>query len=165
VLPFTRRVAVLANANDPFHKLFVEHIQAGAGPMNIEIKPVMVRVADELDADFADLTAWRSEAVIVQPSIAQQRIADLALQYRVPAASPNTAFVGLGGLVSYSADADALHRRCVDFVDKILKGRKPADLPVEEPTKFWMAINLTTAKALRLTVPEKLLAVADEVIE
>jgi len=166
VLPSARRVAVLANANDPFHVPFLEHIQAGAGPLNIEIKPVMVRTAAELDTDFTDITAWRAEAVIVEASIPQQqRVAALALQSRIPAFALTPELTQLGGLLSYSADMEALYRRCAAFVDKILRGSKPADLPVEQPIKFWVAVNLRTAKVLGIAVPRTILERADEVIE
>ena len=164
LLPSVQRVAILANASDPFHEPFLEHIKSAAGEMKIEINPIMVHSADELNADFTDIVKWRAEAVLVQPSITQRGIADLALQYRIPAIGV-PALVELGGLASYTADPEALYRRCADFVDKILKGAKPADLPIELPTKFLLAINLQTAKALGIKVPQTILARADQVIE
>ena len=164
LLPSVQRVAILANASDPFHEPFLEHIKSAAGEMKIEINPIMVHSADELNADFTDIVKWRAEAVLVQPSITQRGIADLALQYRIPAIGV-PALVELGGLASYTADPEALYRRCADFVDKILKGARPADLPIELPTKFLLAINLQTAKALGIKVPQTILARADQVIE
>jgi putative tryptophan/tyrosine transport system substrate-binding protein len=164
LLPSVQRVAILANANDPFREPFLEHIKSAAGEMKIEINPTMVHSADELNADFTDIVKWRAEAVLVQPSITQRGIADLALQYRIPAIG-TPALVELGGLASYTADPEALYRRCADFVDKILKGARPADLPIELPTKFLLAINLQTAKALGIKVPQTILARADQVIE
>ena len=164
LLPSVQRVAILANASDPFHEPFLEHIKSAAGEMKIEIDPIMVHSADELNADFTDIVTWRAEAVLVQPSITQRGIADLALQYRIPAIGV-PALVELGGLASYTADPEALYRRCADFVDKILKGARPADLPIELPTKFLLAINLQTAKALGIKVPQTILARADQVIE
>ncbi len=164
LLPSVQRVAILANASDPFHEPFLEHIKSAAGEMKIEIDPIMVHSADELNADFTDIVKWRAEAVLVQPSITQRGIADLALQYRIPAIGV-PALVELGGLASYTADPEALYRRCADFVDKILKGARPADLPIELPTKFLLAINLQTAKALGIKVPQTILARADQVIE
>ena len=164
LLPSVQRVAILANASDPFHEPFLEHIKSAAGEMKIEIDPIMVHSADELNADFTDIVKWRAEAVLVQPSITQKGIADLALQYRIPAIGAQ-ALVELGGLASYTADPEALYRRCADFVDKILKGARPADLPIELPTKFLLAINLQTAKALGIKVPQTILARADQVIE
>jgi putative ABC transport system substrate-binding protein len=105
------------------------------------------------------------DAIIVQPSLPTKRVAELALKYRIPAASFARGFVDVGGLMSYwVAEAEA-YRRAAVFVDKILKGAKPADLPVEQPTKFELVINLKTAKAIGLTIPEAFLARADEVIE
>jgi len=165
ILPSVRRIAVLANASDPFHEPFLEYLHTGASQINIEIKPVMVHSADELDVDFADIATWRAEAVIVQPSLSQRHIADLALQYHIPAVAPAPVLIELGGLVYYSADYKALYLRCAVFVDKILRGSKPADLPVELPTKFLLAVNLKTAKALGIHIPQMILARADQVIE
>jgi len=165
VFPSARRVAVLANAPDPFSKPLVEHIQAAAKTLNVEINPMMVPSADQLDAHFEDIAKWKADAVIVQPSLPHRRVAELAIKHRLPAFAPSAAFPAAGGLMSYSNNIDVGYRQCAIFVDKILKGAKPADIPVEQPTKFDLAINLTTAKALGLTVPPSLLARADEVIE
>jgi putative ABC transport system substrate-binding protein len=164
-LPSARRVAILANANDPFHVLFLDHTQAAAKSLKIETKVVMVRSAGELESDFADIGAWRAAAILVQPSLPQQPIADLALRFRLPAAAPTSTFTKVGGLLAYSADLNALYRRCADFIDKVLKGANPADLPVERPTKFWLAVNSETAKRLGVVVPPTIMSRADEVIE
>jgi putative tryptophan/tyrosine transport system substrate-binding protein len=164
-LPSARRVAILANANDPFHVLFLKHTQAAASSLRMEIKLVMVRSADEFESDFAEIATWPPDAVLAQPSLPQQRIADLALKFRLPAAAPTSTFTKVGGLLSYSADLNALYRHCADFVDKVLKGSKPADLPVELPTKFWLAVNNKTAKRLGVTFPPTIMSRADEVIE
>ena len=164
-LPSARRVAILANANDPFHVLFLKHTQASAGSLKMDIKVVMVRSADELESDFEGIAKWPADAVLAQPSLPQQRIADLALKFRLPAAAPTSTFTRVGGLLAYSADLNALYRRCADFVDKVLKGSRPADLPVELPTKFWLAVNNKTAKRLGVAVPSTIMSRADEVIE
>lgn len=164
-LPSVRRVAILANANDPFHVLFLKHIQAAASSLRMEIKVMMVRSADELDRDFEEIAAWPADAVLAQPSLPQQRIADLALKFRLPAAAPTSTFTKVGGLLAYSADFNALYHRCADFVDKVLKGSAPANLPVELPTKFWLAVNNKTAKRLGVTIPSTIMSRADEVIE
>lgn len=164
-LPSVRRVAILANANDPFHVLFLKHIQAAAGSLRMEIKVMMVRSAGELDRDFEEIAAWPADAVLTQPSLPQQRIADLALKFRLPAAAPTSTFTKMGGLLAYSADFNALYHRCADFVDKVLKGNAPANLPVELPTKFWLAVNNKTAKRLGVTIPSTIMSRADEVIE
>jgi putative tryptophan/tyrosine transport system substrate-binding protein len=164
IFPAIQRVAVLANASDPFHEPFLEQIGVAADALKVAIEPVMVHSADELDGVFADITKWRAEAVLVQPSITQKRIADLALEHHMLAIGA-PAFVELGALASYTADPEALYRRCADFVDKILKGAKPTDLPIELPTKFWLAVNLRTARTLGIKMPQTILARADQVIE
>ena len=101
----------------------------------------------------------------MQPSLPSKRIAELALKQQLPSFAPNAGFTAVGGLMSYSSDLDAAYRDVVVLMDKILKGRNPADLPVQLPTKFRLNVNLKTAKALGLALPPTLLARADEVIE
>jgi putative ABC transport system substrate-binding protein len=119
----------------------------------------------ELDAAFATIKKDATDAVIVQPSLPRMRVADLALKHRVPAIAPTGAFAAVGGLAGYSASQSEMARRTAAIIDKILKGSKPADLPVEQPTKFELVINLKTAKAIGVNVPSTLLNRADEVIE
>jgi putative tryptophan/tyrosine transport system substrate-binding protein len=153
MLPSARRVAVLANAPDPFSKPFVENIQLGGKATGITIDAMMLNGPQEVEAAFAALARDRPDAVIVQPTLGLERPAELALKERLPAASIFTEFVDEGGLMSYAAaEADA-YGSAAGYVDKILKGAKPADLPVQQPTKFELAINLKTAKALGLTIP------------
>jgi putative ABC transport system substrate-binding protein len=165
ILPSLRRVAVLANATDPFTKSFLEQLRLGGQALHLEISVVMIKTADELDPAVAAMKKNAMDAVVVQPSLPRSRAADLALKYRVPAIAPTRAFAVLGGLVGYSGSPAEMARRTVAIVDKILKGSKPADLPVEQPTTFELAINLKTAKALGIAVPPALLSRADEVIE
>jgi putative tryptophan/tyrosine transport system substrate-binding protein len=165
ILPVTRRVAVFVNAASRFGAVLLEHVQVAAQQRNIEIKSFPVREPAELEADFASFADWRPDALLIHPALPQKLIADLALQRRLPAVSPNSAFCEAGGLASYSADLEALSRQCATLVDKILKGRKPSDLPAELPTRFRLIVNLKTAKAIGLAVPPSLLARADEVIE
>ncbi len=107
----------------------------------------------------------QADAVVIQGSLSTQRIADLALAHRLPAASTTRAFVDVGGLMSYGADGPALFRHSAKFVQRILQGRQPNDLPIEQPTKFELAINLKTAKAMGLAIPEALLFRADALLE
>jgi putative ABC transport system substrate-binding protein len=165
VLPSIGRVGVLANALDPFHKPFLSHIFESAKSLGIEIKTIEVRQTNALADAFAELTKLKVEAVITQPSLPQKRIAELALQNRLPCLAPTSSFPSEGGLMSYSADFNSLFREAASFIDKVLKGRKPADLPVQLPTKFQLVVNLKTAKALGLTLPPSLLTRADTIIE
>jgi putative ABC transport system substrate-binding protein len=165
VIPAVQRVAVLANAADPFSKPFVHQLELAGQTLHLQIQIIMIRGADDLDPAFAAMTKNAAEAVIVQPSLPRVRVADLALRNRIPAFSPSGGFVAEGGLAAYAASrSEMLHSTAV-YVDKILKGSKPTDLPVEQPTQFELVINLKTAKALGLTIPPSLLVRADEVIE
>jgi putative ABC transport system substrate-binding protein len=165
ILPSVRRIAVLADAPDPFAKQFLEQIRRAGEATRTRIDPIMVNSAEELEAAFPAMRKDPPDALIVQANIASKRAAELALRYRMPAACTRREFVDQGGLMTYAVDDALAFRRAAVFVDKILKGAKPADLPVEQPTKFELVINLKTAKALGLTVPPSLLARADEVIE
>jgi putative ABC transport system substrate-binding protein len=161
MLPSARRIAALANAPDPFSKLFLEQISLRGAASGTTIDTVMIQSADELEAAFVAMEKKRPDAVIIQPSLPTKRVTELALKSRIPAVSFVRGIVEAGGLMTYGiAEAD-VYRRAAVFVDKILKGAKPADLPVEQPTKFELVINLKTAKALGLTIPQILLLRAD----
>jgi putative ABC transport system substrate-binding protein len=165
MLPSTRRVAVLANAADPFSKPFVEQIELGGRTLGIAIQTIMVRGAEEFVAAFAAMDKERADAVIVQGSLPRKPAIDLALKHRLPPIAANALFAREGGLMSYAANQNDLYRRAAFYIDRILKGAKPADLPVEQPTRYELVINLKTAKALGLEISPTLLARADEVIE
>jgi putative tryptophan/tyrosine transport system substrate-binding protein len=165
MVPSAHRVAVLANAPDPFSKPFIEQIRLTAAASGTTIDPIMIRSAEELEAAFPVMARERPAAVVVQPSLPIKRVAELALRHRIPTVSIVRGMVDEGGLMSYGIDEAAAYRRAAVFVDKILKGAKPADLPVEQPTKFELVINLKTAKALGLTIPPSVLGRADQVIE
>jgi putative ABC transport system substrate-binding protein len=156
---------MLANGADPFHVPLLKSVQDAGKSLGIEIVPVLMQRPDELNGAFAEIVKARVEAVVVQPSLPLKLVADLALQQRLPAFSTNAGFPALGGLMSYSADQPALYRSSATFVDKILKGRKPADLPVELASKFLLVVNLKTARALGVALPGTMLTRADEVIE
>jgi putative ABC transport system substrate-binding protein len=164
-IPSARRVAVLALEPDPFHKPFVENIVTSGKTLGIDVKPLLVKGPQDFDGVFAAMVKDQVEAIVMQPSLPHQRMAEMALSRRLPAVAPNPNFPADGGLMSYSADQPSQFREAATFVDKILKGRKPVDLPVQGPTKFLLVVNLKTANALGLTLPPTLLARADQVIE
>jgi putative tryptophan/tyrosine transport system substrate-binding protein len=164
-LPSARRVAVLANEADPLAKPFLEQIDQGARTLGLEVDTTMVRPETPLDAVFDKISSRKAEALIVQGSLQQKELFDLAIKHRLPSFSSNRQVANTGGLMTYAANSAEVQRGAAGYVDKILKGATPADLPVEQPTKFELVINANTAKALGLTVPPSLLARADEVIE
>ena len=163
-LPAVRRLGAIGNAIDPFQKPFLESVAAAASKLRFQLKTILTR-AEVLDAAFAELVKDRIEAVLVQPSLPREFAGATALKYHLPLVSPNAEFAAAGGLMAYSADPASVYREAATFVDQILKGRKPADLPVQLATKFVLVINLKTAKKLGLDIPPTLLARADEVIE
>jgi putative ABC transport system substrate-binding protein len=165
ILPNARRIAVLANAADPFHKPFLAQIAAAGQAASIEIKVLLVRGADDYPGAFSEIEKARTDALIVQPSLPNERAAEMAIKYRLPSCAPHPNYPDVGGLMSYSADQPVMFRESASYVDKILKGRKPADLPVALPTKFLLVVNLKTASALGITLPPTLLTRADRVIE
>jgi putative ABC transport system substrate-binding protein len=165
LLPALRRVAVLANAADPFTPSFLRHLEAGGKPSGVEIRPLLVRGAEEFGTAFGEFERWRAEAVIVQPSLPRGPALELVRKHRLLSVSPIRAFAAEGGLMSFAANFTLLYADTATYVDKILKGSKPGDLPVQQPTRFELVINLKSAKALGLAVPAGLLARADEVIE
>jgi putative tryptophan/tyrosine transport system substrate-binding protein len=166
MIPSVRRAAVLLNAEDPFSKLIQEQVQLAGKTTGIEIAPIVkVRGPDEIDAAFANMKKEGAGAVVVQASLSTKNVAELALKHGLPAANQNRSFAEVGGLMSYGADGPDVFRRSALFVTKILHGGNPANMAVEQPTKFELVINLKTAKALGVTVPSNLLARADEVIE
>jgi putative tryptophan/tyrosine transport system substrate-binding protein len=162
-----RRVAVLTNGADPlFAKLALDQAELAGGIAGIKIQPITIRGPDEeLDAAFAAMARDQADAVVIQGSLSTKRLADLALEHRLPAASSTRAFVDAGGLLSYGADGPAMFRLGSKFVHRILQGRQPTDLPIEQPTQFELAINLKTAKAMGLMIPETFLLRANALLE
>lgn len=165
IVPAAKRVAVLLNAPDPFSKVFLEGNQLAAKASGTAVEAVMTNNLDELEAAFSGMENKRPDAVVVQPSLPTKRVAELALRYRMPTDCVRRDFVYDGGLIAYFADEADIYRRAASDVDRILKGAKPSELPVEQPSRFGLLINLKTAKVLGLTVPRSMLALADEVIE
>jgi putative tryptophan/tyrosine transport system substrate-binding protein len=165
MLPSARRVAALINVPDPFSKPFLEKIQRGGEATGTTIDPIRISSREEFEAAFAEMDDKRPDAIIVQPSLPGKRATELALKHRVPAVSVPRWFAEEGGLMSYSPRFPELFYQAAVYVDKILRGAKPADLPVVQPTKFELVINIQTAKLLGLTIPESFLLRADAVIE
>jgi putative ABC transport system substrate-binding protein len=164
LFPSVRRVAVLANEIDPFALPFIAQISQSARSIGMEIEPILVRPDASQEPAFTAMTAKRVDAFIIELGTIRSETAELAIKHRLLSSGPR-AWPSAGGLIGYSGSPAEIHRLAADYVDKILKGRKPADLPVTLPTKFDLVINLKTAKALGLTVPDTVLARADEVIE
>jgi ABC-type uncharacterized transport system substrate-binding protein len=165
MVPSFQRLGLFLNASDPFRKPFLEHNQVGVGRLGLELLPTFVNGPGDLDSAFQAATNAKVDALMIQPSLAVARAAELAVIHHLPAASLTGLFARAGGLLSYSANYTELWREMAVYVAKILDGAKPANLPVAQPTKFELVINLKTAEALGLTVPPSLLASADEVIE
>jgi putative ABC transport system substrate-binding protein len=166
IIPSIRRIAALGNASDPFSKPFLEQIHLAGKLTGIEIAPViLVNGPKDIDAAFEAMEKDGTKAVILQGTLASKTSAELALRHSLPAATVPRSFAQFGGLLSYGLDGPDSFRRGATYVIKILQGGKPAEIPVEQPTKFELVINLKTAKALGLTIPESFLLRADEVIE
>jgi putative ABC transport system substrate-binding protein len=169
LLPRLSRVGVLINVTNPLHVPQWRETQTAAAKAGIGLVPFEIQKAEQLEAAFAAFTGERVDAVLVPPDITfttnHLRILELAASARLPAIYFNPLQARTGGLMSYGPDLVEGYRRAASYVDKILKGAKPADLPIEQPTKFALVINLKTAKALGLEIPPQLLARADEVIE
>ena len=169
LMPELRRVAVLSNSTGPNHALMVSNAKTAAGSLGVELLFLEARGPDEFDGAFTAMGKERVGALFVfgdvMFSVHRARLADLAVQNHLPTMYTNRPHVEAGGLMCYGPSFPDLWRRAASYVDKILRGAKPADLPVEQPTKFELVINMMTAKALGLTVPQSLLQRADEVIE
>ena len=169
LLPTLSRVAVLWDPTNPYSALALDRTQQTAQHMGVQVHPVRVHEANDFESAFAALTRERPDALIVHGYIVlvqhRTRIVDFVAQHRLPTMYSLREFVEAGGLTSYGVHLPELYRRAAAYVDKILKGTKPADIPVEQPTKFELIINLKTAQALGLTMPPTLLALVDEVIQ
>lgn len=165
VVPSVRRVAILANEPDPFHKILVAHVRTAAGQLKIETKVILARAGEDFDQHIKSAASWGADAILVQPSLPLGEIANAAVRNKLPAFCPNSSFTQAGGLMSYSPDLTSVHKQAATIVDKVLKGRKPADLPVEISTKFILVVNAKAANAIDLKLSPMLLSRADEVID
>ena len=168
-VPKLSRVAILINPASQFHKAVVKEIETAGRALGVKLQPLEVRAPDEFDSAFKAMTRERAGALLVPGDsmflLHRTRLAELAAKSRLPAMHGLREHVEAGGLMSYAPSLSDTSRRGATFVDKILKGAKPADLPVEQPTRFELVINLKTAKALGLTIPPSVLIRADHVIQ
>lgn len=168
-LPALTRVGYLFNSDQQQSVRDVEHGERAAKTLNVAVRPFAVRRAEELEGAVAAMAREGLEALVVDPvnpAIAYQaQVAALALKHRLSAISEQRSFVESGGLLAFGASIFDVARRLAHYMDRILKGTKPGDLPIERPTKFELMINIKTAKALGITIPESIMLRADEVIE
>jgi putative ABC transport system substrate-binding protein len=169
IVPNLSSIAVLSNTKNPQSKIEMKEMQRAAQVLGLHLHPAEISTGDELENAFAAMNSVAAQALIVltDPILFSQRkrTVDLAGKYKLPAVYFFQGFVEVGGLMSYGPSDTDLFRRAAGYVDRILKGVKPSELPVEQPTKFDLYINLSTAKALGVTIPETFLARADKVIE
>ena len=168
-VPKASRVALLWNPANPGGAAQLREAKTAARALGLRLQALEARAPQEIDSAFAAMTRERADALVVLGDAIlynqRKQIAELAAKSRLPSASALREYAEAGGLIAYGTDSLDLERRSTAFVDKILKGAKPADLPVEQPTKFELVINLKTAKALGLTIPQSILVRADEVIQ
>lgn len=169
VVPTLSHVAVLFNSLNPFHIVSMRNARAAAQTMGIKLQQHDIRESEDLDGVFAAIRDERPDALLILADRVflhnRQRMIDFTAEQRLPNVNAYKELVEAGGLMSYGPSYEDMHKRAAIYVDKILKGAKPADLPIEQPSKFTFIINLKAARTLGLTVPPTLLAQADEVIE
>ena len=169
VAPKISRVAILQNPSNPGHSEVLRQAEAAARVLGLQLHVSQARTPAEIDAAFAAMRSQRADGVLVARDalvlVQRNQIAALAAKNRLPTVYGFRENAEAGGLMAYGANVSAMYRRAATYVDKILKGAKPGDLPIERPTKFELVINLKTAKALGLTIPPSLLQRADQVIE
>ena len=173
IVPKLNRVAIL-RASSIYNVLpdnvFVKEAEVPARALGVQLVPVMVQGADDFEGAFRAMTKERANGLIIRLlpntySVPFKRVADLTIKNHLPSISSQSTWTDAGGLMSYGADPEIMYRRAATYVDKILKGAKPADLPVEAPTKFDLRINLKTAKQIGVTIPQSVLYRADKVIK
>jgi putative ABC transport system substrate-binding protein len=169
ILPKLARVALLAHGGGAGQGLYVKEAQDAAQNLRVRIQPLVINGPEEFNGAFSAMVRERAGALVVQPFFIGglgygQRIGEIAIRNRLPSVSDLSRFPGEGGLMSYGPDLVEHTRRAAYFVDKILKGAKPAELPVQQPRKFELVINLKTAKQIGLIIPPNVLARADRVI-
>jgi putative ABC transport system substrate-binding protein len=169
ILPKLSRVAVLGNSANAGNGIQLRETERGAGALGVQLQYLDIISAKDIETAFREASKGQADAVFVLrgPVLNRQRtkIVEFAVKSRLPAAYPQSTSVEAGGLMSYGASIADLERRAATYVDKILKGANPADLPIEQPKKFELVINLKAAKQIGLTIPPNVLARADKVIK
>jgi ABC transporter substrate binding protein len=169
VIPKLSHVVLFLNPLNPFHTVSMRHALTAAQALGLKLQPLEVRTSGELDGAFAAILREKPDALLILADRVflhdRKRMMDFATEHRLPSVNAYRELVEAGGLMSYGPSYEDMHRRAADYVDKILKGAKPGDLPVEQPTKFTLILNLKAARTLGIDVPPMLLARADEVIE
>jgi putative ABC transport system substrate-binding protein len=168
-VPQASRIAVLWNPDNPWHPVAVKGLQAGGRSLGLQLQILEVRGPDEFDRTFHAMIAERAQAVLVLADpmtfVHRRPLADLATKHRLPMMGSLPGYAEVGGMMSYWADSTDLYRRAASYVDRILKGARPGDLPIEQPTKYELVVNLKTTKAIGIAMPRSLLLRADRVIE
>lgn len=168
-VPAIARLAVLTTSATPGANLNLKDAERTATALAMQLQSLALRRPEDLEQTFATMTAQRADSLLVLPAtlafVHRTRIVTLAIKHKLPAMFWRREFVDIGGLMAYGPDQTALYRRAADYVSKILQGARPGDLPVEEPSKFELAVNLKTARALGLTIARSVLLLADQVVE
>jgi putative ABC transport system substrate-binding protein len=168
-VPRLSRVALMWNPDNPWHPMTVKALQGLGRSIGVQLQTLEVRGAQAFDDAFRAMTTERAQALLVLADpmtyFHRRRLADLALKYRLPMMGGLPDYAEAGSLLSYWADTTDVYRRVASYVDRILKGAKPGDLPIEQPTKFELVANLKTARALGISIPQSILLRADRVIE
>jgi putative ABC transport system substrate-binding protein len=168
-VPRMSRAALLWNPDNPWHPATVQALRDLSGSLGLQLQVLKVRGPDAFGGAFQAMTTERAQAVLVLADpmtfFHRRRLADLALQHRLPMMGGLPDYADAGSLMSYWADTTDVYRRAASYVDRILKGAKPGDLPIEQPTKFQFVANLKTARSLGITIPQSVLQRADRVIE
>jgi putative ABC transport system substrate-binding protein len=165
IVPTARRLGVLCNGNDPFMQPFLGQIRQGAEKVHLEVQQVIIAAPEELEKSFALLAREKTDAVVIQGSLPVKPSVDLSMKYRLPSLTTQKSAVGAGLLLSYTASFSERGSLLAGYVDKIFKGARPSELPVQQPTKYEIAVNLKTAGHLGLSVPQSLLVRADDLFD
>jgi putative ABC transport system substrate-binding protein len=169
MVPKLSRVALLTNPANPASASFLREAEASVRALGVRLQTLAVRNPEEIDSAFTAMTRERAGALVILPDVLflsqRRQIADIATKRHLPTVYGVAEYAEAGGLMAYGASHLDLVRRAATFVDKILKGAKPGDLPIEQPSKFELVINLKTAKAVGLSIPQSILLRADQVIE